>query len=124
LIVVHVAAPLVTPYGDMILSEPVEVTFQELKEKLLGLKGPDKVPVEHRLEEGDPATEILRTARDCGCDLIVMGTHGRRGLSRLLTGSVAEQVMRKAPCPVVTVKTPFPEASPVPATPVPEKVHA
>jgi hypothetical protein len=44
--------------------------------------------------------------------LIVMGTHGRTGLGRLLMGSVAESVLRTAPCPVVTVKTPFSEAEP------------
>jgi hypothetical protein len=64
------------------------------------------VHVEHRLADGNPSEEILRQARDTGCDLIVMGTHGRRGLGRLLLGSVAEEVMRKAPCPVLTVKLP------------------
>jgi nucleotide-binding universal stress UspA family protein len=58
------------------------------------------------LAEGDPADEIVRAARAQGCDLIVMGTHGRTGLSRLLIGSVAEQVVRTAPCSVLTVKTP------------------
>jgi nucleotide-binding universal stress UspA family protein len=124
LIVVHVAGPVVTAYGDMIVTEPIEATFKELKSKLLAIQGPDALLVEHRLEEGEPATQILEVARDCRCDLIVMGTHGRRGLNRLLMGSVAEQVMRKAPCPVVTVKTPFPEVCPAPAVPVPEEVHA
>ena len=45
-------------------------------------------------------------------DLIVMGTHGRTGMGRLLMGSVAEQVVRQAPCPVVTVKAPLPPAEP------------
>jgi nucleotide-binding universal stress UspA family protein len=53
---------------------------------------------------GDPAAEILRIAQDTNSDLIVMGTHGRSGLGRLLMGSVAEQVVRKASCPVLTVK--------------------
>jgi hypothetical protein len=47
-------------------------------------------------------------ARVAGCDLIVMGTHGRSGLARLFMGSVAEKVLREASCPVLTVKTPFP----------------
>jgi nucleotide-binding universal stress UspA family protein len=59
------------------------------------------------VRDGDTAAEILRAATDAGCDLIVMGTHGRTGLGRLLMGSVAEQVVRKAPCPVVTVKAPM-----------------
>jgi nucleotide-binding universal stress UspA family protein len=69
------------------------------------------VPVEHFLAEGEPAAEILRLAREKDCDLIIMGTHGRTGLRRLLLGSVAEEVMRLAPCPVLTVNTPFPHAA-------------
>src|SRR5262249_7953655 len=70
--------------------------------------------------EGDPGREILRAARETGADLIVMGTHGRTGLTRLLTGSVAEKVLRKAPCPVLTVKTAVPKKTPAPAVPVDE----
>ena len=68
-----------------------------------------KVPIEHRLEEGDPVTVILRVARESKCELIVMGTHGRSGLAHLLMGSVAEQIVRKATCAVLVVKAPFPE---------------
>jgi nucleotide-binding universal stress UspA family protein len=53
---------------------------------------------------------IVRTAREAHCDLIVMGTHGRTGLSRLLKGSVAEEVARKAPCPVLSIKPEVPVA--------------
>ena len=60
--------------------------------------------IERVLREGNPAEEIVRLAGERGCDLIVMGTHGRRRLGRLLMGSVAEQVLRRAPCPVLTVK--------------------
>jgi quercetin dioxygenase-like cupin family protein len=63
--------------------------------------------VEHRLAEGDPEEEILRLSESVRCDLIVMGTHGRTGLERYLTGSVAEGVLRKAVCPVLVVKTPL-----------------
>jgi nucleotide-binding universal stress UspA family protein len=62
------------------------------------------VVVEHRLTHGDAAEEILRTADEVGCDMIVMGTHGRTGLSRAILGSVAEAVVRAAPCPVLTVR--------------------
>jgi nucleotide-binding universal stress UspA family protein len=72
------------------------------------------VQVEHRLVEGNPAREILLTANQFGSDLIVMGTHGRTRLGRMLTGSVTEQVLGKARCPVVTVK--MPHAPRVPAT--------
>jgi nucleotide-binding universal stress UspA family protein/CBS domain-containing protein len=62
------------------------------------------VHVEPRLVEGDAIKEILRQAGEEGCDLIVLGTQGRTGLARLLLGSVAEQVLRQAPCPVLTVR--------------------
>jgi nucleotide-binding universal stress UspA family protein len=72
------------------------------------------LPVETRLVYGDAATEILRIAEEVPCDLIVMGTHGRSGLGRLLTGSVAEAVLRRATCPVLTVKLPLVEVSAAP----------
>jgi nucleotide-binding universal stress UspA family protein len=79
----------------------------DLGDELNGMAVPDQqVPTERRLEEGDPVTQILRVARETNCDLIVMGTHGRTGLGRLVMGSVAEQVVRKALCPVLTVKMP------------------
>ena len=62
------------------------------------------VQVEYRFQEGEPVEEILRVARESHCDLIVMGTHGRTGLNRLVMGSVAEEIVRTAPCPVVTIK--------------------
>ena len=72
--------------------------------------GPDlKYPVEIRYEQGDPAQEILRVAREIRCDLIVLGSHGRTGLGRLLMGSVAEAVLRRADCPSLIVKSTRPE---------------
>lgn len=65
-----------------------------------------RIPVHHVTLEGDPATEIVGYAKDVGADLIVMGTHGRTGLERLLMGSVAEKVLRDAPCSVLVVKLP------------------
>ena len=63
------------------------------------------MPIEYRLRGGFPADSILDSAQTLPCDLIVMGTHGRRGISHALTGSVAEAVLRKARCPVLTVRT-------------------
>lgn len=76
--------------------------------------------VTHRLEEGEAAEEILRVARETNCDLIVVGTHGRTGLGRLLMGSVAEKVLRNASCPVLTLKKPIaaPESAKIPAVPM------
>ncbi len=66
----------------------------------------DGVAFEHRLLRGNAAQEIIRLAKDENAALIVMGTHGRTGLMRLLMGSVAEEVVRQAPCPVLTIKIP------------------
>ncbi len=52
----------------------------------------------------DPRDAILEVAQTKKADLIVIGTHGRRGLSRLVLGSVAEEVLRRAPCPVLTLR--------------------
>jgi nucleotide-binding universal stress UspA family protein len=107
LVVLHVAAPQVSGYAGGVLIPPPEGYLDELRAKLSGLQARDpKVRVEHRLVVGDPASEILRAASEPRCDVIVMGTHGRTGLGRLLMGSVAEQVVRRAPCPVVTVRAP------------------
>jgi nucleotide-binding universal stress UspA family protein len=56
------------------------------------------------LRTGDPRDLILQAAEEVHADLIVMGTHGRRGVSRALLGSVAEMIVRTAPCPVLTVR--------------------
>jgi nucleotide-binding universal stress UspA family protein len=64
------------------------------------------IPVSHVFLEGDAASEIVNYARDAGIDLIVMGTHGRTGVERLVLGSVAERVLRDAPCSVLVVKIP------------------
>lgn len=64
------------------------------------------IPVRWTIQAGVPFEEIVKTAAEQGADLIVMGTHGRSGLNRLLLGSVAERVIRLAPCPVLTVRQP------------------
>lgn len=56
------------------------------------------------LRTGDARDLINQTAKELGADMIVMGTHGRRGVSRALLGSIAETVVRTAPCPVLTVR--------------------
>ncbi len=87
-----------------------EVDPRVFKEALENVRkrvdGPDlKYPVETLLRQGFAPEGIIETAEEMGCDLIVMGTHGRTGLSRLLMGSVAENVLPKASCPVLVVKT-------------------
>lgn len=56
------------------------------------------------LKIGDAREQIVRTAEEIGADLVVIGSHGRRGLPRLVLGSVAEDVLRLAPCPVLVVR--------------------
>jgi nucleotide-binding universal stress UspA family protein len=65
-------------------------------------------PADYRVEFAVPAEGILAIAADAHADLIVMGTHGRTGLARLLLGSVAEQVLRHSTCPVLLVKANLP----------------
>jgi len=60
--------------------------------------------VRYHVRSGDPLEKILEVAEDCLSDLIVLATHGRTGVKRLLIGNVAEKVVRHAPCPVLTVK--------------------
>jgi nucleotide-binding universal stress UspA family protein len=67
------------------------------------------VECRHVLLSGSPVPEVLRFATENNVDLIVMASHGRTGLPRLILGSVAEGVMRKAKCPVLVVKQPMGE---------------
>jgi nucleotide-binding universal stress UspA family protein len=62
-----------------------------------------RITVELWIEWGSPVDEIIRYAKEHAIDMIAMGTHGRGGVERLLLGSVAEHVVRHAPCPVLTV---------------------
>jgi nucleotide-binding universal stress UspA family protein len=105
LLLVHVAAPEVFSGGTMHAAEdlrPEREALARLKEESARV-GPEG-SVRTRLLQGDASTEIVNAAEQLGCDLIVMGSHGRTGLRRLLMGSVAEAVMRSAPCRTLIVK--------------------
>ncbi len=82
--------------------ESCEKRLRDMAEGLQGIPG----KVTWQLVVGTPFSEIISIAREEQCDLIVLGTHGRTGLAHMLMGSVAEKVVRKAPCPVLTVKHP------------------
>lgn len=112
LLIVHVEMiPLTTGGGDFLYTIP-EPSTQELKEKLDEVVPHDaSVLAVHRLLAGDPAEVIVKVAEEEEVDFIVMGTHGRRGLTRLLMGSVAEVVVRRAHCPVITLKQPVAAAT-------------
>jgi nucleotide-binding universal stress UspA family protein len=108
LFVLHVLpAPLRVLGGTEALPPtPEEIGLEWAEAQLRQLRPDDGVPVETCLRLGAAAQEIIRLAQETSCDLIVIGTHGRTGLRRVLLGSVAEQVLRGAACPVVTVKAP------------------
>jgi nucleotide-binding universal stress UspA family protein len=110
-VVLHVGQPPVVAHRDVRTPPPQAGDYrQALADQLRRIRAPAAdVAVEHRLEEGEPAEVIPQVAREIGADLILLGTHGRTGLERLLLGSVAEEVARKAPCPVVSVRVPGPE---------------
>lgn len=87
---------------------PLTISESEAKaklEKLAGehLRGKVKYEIYTKID-GDPAKAILKTADELKVDSIVMATHGRRGLGRLILGSVAERVLRESPRPVLTVR--------------------
>lgn len=73
----------------------------------------DVLEVETIVVKGVPFNEILNASQELGVDVIVMGTHGRTGISHVMMGSVAEKVVRKASCPVLTVRMPAPPVIPL-----------
>jgi len=82
----------------------------EAEQKLIGwvaeaarLRG---APVKTRILAGHPALEVARAASEAGCDLVVVGTHGRTGVKRLVLGSVAERIVREAHCDVLVARGP------------------
>jgi len=80
---------------------------QEIREQFVNRVPPEirkAVETEILVLPGVPFLEIIRVARMKGVDLIVMATHGRTGLSHVLMGSVTEKVVRKAPCPVLSIR--------------------
>ena len=109
LTLVHVIAPPLEAASDVLVSsrglasvdaQEAEATLARWRADAEGLAGR---PVSARVLQGEPAAEIVRHAREERCDLLVLGTHGRTGMSRLVLGSVAERVARRSPCPVLVV---------------------
>ncbi len=107
LVIVHVEEHPMAYGGGDVYYGVAEPATDDLRRMLEDIKPADpQVPYQHRLITGKPASAIARLAEDENIDMIVMGTHGRSGLSRLLMGSVAEAVVRRAKCPVLTYKQP------------------
>jgi nucleotide-binding universal stress UspA family protein len=115
LLCVHVIEPVVPTVGYTGMAEPLPIA--DISDQLEG-SAERELPkiaeadecaglnVEEVIAHGDAASEIVRVARERGVDLIVIASHGRTGLGRMLFGSTAESVVRHAPCPVLVVKPP------------------
>lgn len=101
IVLVHVDQSLVP--GSELAKTREAVARREL-DALAALVRERSVPARIVLESGAPAEEIMRTAEREHAELVVMGTHGRHGLERALMGSIAESVVRRSPCPVLTVR--------------------
>jgi len=100
-------------YFDMLQTPPLAQLMQDIEEQarkaLADVVPPDRLggkKPEYIVRKGAPFLEIIRCADEIGADLIVCGTHGRTGLKHALFGSVAEKVVRKASCPVLSVRHP------------------
>jgi nucleotide-binding universal stress UspA family protein len=103
--VVETLGPEALTFGEIYSGRQPEAYRQRLFGQLRQAR-PEQagLHVVYVLSEEDVVTAILRTANDLACDLIVLGTHGEGGWARWLTGSITEQVVRRAPCPVLVVK--------------------
>lgn len=117
----HVIPPI-APYADLSFAVPFawapedrERFSAELRQFVSEAGGGR--PVESLISEGPAAVEILRHIELLGADLVVLGTHGRSGVERLLLGSVAERVLHAATCSVMTIPAKMPVAVPIGAAP-------
>ena len=115
IICVHVIEPVVPTVGYTGMAEPLPIAdisdqlADSAERELPKIAECDECAgllVEEVIAHGDAASEIVRVAGERGVDLIVISSHGRTGLGRMLFGSTAESVVRHAPCPVLVVKPP------------------
>jgi nucleotide-binding universal stress UspA family protein len=116
LTVLHAAPPfepILAPPGDAAPAGPLALpSIDELADAVRTFAGEELAGVDAavRVQPGDPSPVIVDHSVASGADLIVMGTHGRSGFDRLLAGSVTEKVLRRAPCPVLTIPPHAPAA--------------
>jgi len=105
LLILHVEEPPLAYGGGELYYGLPEPSSERILKMLEDVRPADAgVSCTHRLSVGDPAGEIVRIAGEEGAEMIVLGTHGRSGLTRMLMGSVAEAVVRRAPCPVLVYR--------------------
>jgi len=111
LTLIYVIEPIVYPSDFGLGQIPInQVDFEiqsraedELK-KLIEEKVPADLKANYVVKTGKPFLEIINTAKDCNCDLIIIATHGHTGIEHILFGSTAEKVVRKSPVPVLVVR--------------------
>lgn len=111
LVLLHVVETIAVGYASDLFPVPMAEVFQEISgyakqelEKLAEQVKEKGVAVRTLLVQGKPSTEIIRIAREETIDMIVLGTHGKGVLDQALFGSTTERVVRKAPCPVLSVR--------------------
>jgi nucleotide-binding universal stress UspA family protein len=111
LVVLHVVENLTVGYASDLFPVPMAEVFQEISgyakaelTKLGAVARDKKVEVVEQVVQGKPSAEIIRFARETEVDMIVLGTHGKGMLDQALFGSTTERVVRRAPCPVLTVR--------------------
>jgi nucleotide-binding universal stress UspA family protein len=105
LLIVHVEEPPLAYGGGELYYGLPEPNSERILKMLEDVRPSDpSVPYAHRLTMGDPAGEVVRIASDEAAEMIILGTHGRTGMTRLLMGSVAEAIVRRAPCPVLVYR--------------------
>jgi nucleotide-binding universal stress UspA family protein len=118
IICVHVVEPVVPAVGYTGLAEPMPVadisgqledSAERQLPKLTECEECEGLGVEEVIVHGDAAAEIVRVAAEREVDLIVISSHGRTGLGRMIFGSTAEAVVRRATCPVLVVRPPTEE---------------
>ncbi len=111
LVVLHVVENLTVGYASDLFPVPMAEVFQEISgyakaelAKLGAVAREKKVQVVEQVVQGKPSAEIIRFAKETEVDMIVLGTHGKGMLDQALFGSTTERVVRRAPCPVLTVR--------------------
>ncbi len=113
LVLLHVVENLTVGYASDLFPVPMAEVFQEIsgyaKSELTKLGEEARargLRVEEQVAQGKPSAEIIRFASERAVDIIVLGTHGKGMLDQALFGSTTERVVRRAPCPVLTVRKP------------------
>jgi nucleotide-binding universal stress UspA family protein len=110
---VYVVEPVIYPpdfsMGQVVLPAADHDMYKRAEEELVKLAEteiPREIKVETIIKTGKPFIEIIETAKETDSDLIIIATHGHTGVEHILFGSTAEKVVRKAPCPVLTLRDP------------------